>query len=473
MPPISELQQVILGIVASVAAVIFAFTTSYLGEDINYLLYKWFPTKKPLKKTPPKKHPGLWGLFLFSGVLATFSGGFLGLVKLYSPVYDHMSGDFRVVVSDFAVNTGQLQQKDSEDVGNATYERIRDALKKVPVDLIINVWGPDELKNRRIGPIHGTDPTTRATEASRLAELLDADLIVYGSVENQGASLLIKPEFYVRVRNFYEAEEITGQFDLGSPILLNSISDISDRVALSKQLSGRTEALSSIILGLAYYSLRDYSQALIQFQTAENINNWEPDQGQHVLHLLEANAVIRQDKPDLNLAESYFRKSLNIRPDYARAMVGLAHIFYRRALLPIETTNDKTTLDVILLNQADEMLQQALASPNQSPLADVPIKVHFELGQINLMLSYCDKQSGYSTAIKEFQIVIDAYTNGNNPRLKERAAESHARLGLINYNSGRLSEAVKEYQAAIDLLGGYTERQTLYQERITQINQSK
>jgi tetratricopeptide (TPR) repeat protein len=466
-------QQVIFGIVAGVAALVFLITGFALQEDLSFFVNKLFSRKKWMakkgKNLPPKPKM-LWVLFGISGLVSTFSFTAVGLIQLLSPNKEPMTGDFRVVISDFSLNSSQVSKDDQKEISSTTFQRISDALDEMAPDLLITRWGPDELKARRLPRIEGSDPATRAAAAEQLAEMIDADLIVYGSLEYDGSSIVVKPEFYVGVRNFYEAVEMIGQYDLGEPVKVRSLSDVADRVNLNKQLSSRTEALSRMILGLAYYALRDYPNTLSQLQAAEPIKDWKAGQGQHVLYLMEANAVIRQENPDLDQAEAYFRKSLEIQPDYARAMVGLANVDYRRALLKYGATKKDEDLDVALLNQAIDLLNQALASPDQSPLADVPAKVHFELGEINFMLAYCHYQSGYDTAIEEFKAVIKAHAAAGNDHLKERAAESHARLGTIQYMMGNTQEAIIEYQTAIDMLEGYPERQKIYQERIAKIN---
>jgi hypothetical protein len=65
--------------------------------------------------------------------------------------------------------------------------------------------------------------------------------------------------------------------------------------------------------------------------------------------------------------------------------------------------------------------------------------------------------------VDEFQQVIREYGDGKNPRVREFAAESHARMGLLYLFSGYPMDASKEYQLAADLLFDNAERQAQYQ----------
>jgi hypothetical protein len=53
-----------------------------------------------------------------------------------------------------------------------------------------------------------------------LAKKIDADMIIYGLIDTSQSTWKVTPEFYLSNENFYEAEEIVGHHDIGSPFTL-------------------------------------------------------------------------------------------------------------------------------------------------------------------------------------------------------------------------------------------------------------
>ena len=466
MPAVSDQIRFLLYAIGTISTLVFGYIASKVGKNILQLFFKTFHI--PYQDDIPQKKPAiiwiLWGMTLIGSVVGLGLAQTAPKRELNSNV---MSGDYRVAVISFSVASKDLNDELGKEIATDTYEHLSLYLDDKESDLVISVWGPgDVIAGNEI--VKEGDATKRAAIAVELAEEINADLIVYGVINKQTDGIIITPEYYVRSRNFYQAEEILGQYDLGTPILIRSYSDVADRVKFTEAMQTRSQALSQIILGLSYYSIQDYKQAQQEFQVAEKLEGWQANEGKQVLYLLLANSAIRQD--DLDLAESYFRKSLEIDETYARPLVGLGNIYYRRALLQFAETEIPTEIDLNHMETARKYLNRALASSNQPPLSDIPVKVYFELGQINQMLRYGGFIDSYEPALVNFYKVIEVYSDGANPRIQERAAESHARIGLIHSLEGEIKEAIKEYQVAVDLLEEYPERQKLFKERIEKLS---
>jgi len=148
-------------------------------------------------------------------------------------------------------------------------------------------------------------------------------------------------------------------------------------------------------------------------------------------------------------------------------------VYYLRSLTVFSQTLEPAAIDTQWLHRAIEEYQLALESKDQSPLADIPAKAHFGLGVCYTMLCYAGEEQYLDPAIAEFEYVIQEYDNGANHRIKERAAESYARLGLIYNLSGYFEDAVIAYEKAISLSDYDLEKQAMYRDRIEKINQSK
>ncbi|HEY4759614.1 MAG TPA: tetratricopeptide repeat protein [Thermoguttaceae bacterium] len=264
-------------------------------------------------------------------------------------------------------------------------------------------------------------------------------------------------------KNFYEAQEIVGQHEIGTPLLLSGQGNIADRIEISGKLSARIQALSRITVGLAYYSVRRFDRALTILQSTETVEGWEDSEGKQVLYLLIGNAAGKLS--DFGVAAAYYERSRKLDPDYARAYIGLANVDRSLALKLFEQTQNPADIDSDLIDQAVRTYQQAIKAAHQSSLSDVSTKVHFGLGECYLLRTYSGKEQSFDAAVGEFRAVIGEYADGANPRVRELAAESHARLGLIYDLSGHTDQAIKEYQMAATLLYDNPDRQLEYQQR--------
>lgn len=443
-----------------------------LGGNIAFHLRRLIPGEKQ-EGEPPKPRPlATWIIFGVASVFTILGTAIVSTAESNTPI-ETMNGDYRVVVSPFVLQENAAHATIEKDLALSSFERIQKSLSETQSDLFIKVWGPDDLETRKIEPVIGTTIEERTESAQALANLIDADLVVYGFIQTNGTSLTVTPEFYIRLRNAYEAQELTGPYMMGDPIAMRDYEDLASRLEISTALSDRVVALSQMIKGLAFYAIREYPEAQKEFSLAETIESWEPSEGKEILYLFLGNSVIREEDADLDTAQLYFQKALEIRPDYSRAMIGLANVKYRMALAPVTQSNNPADADETLLQESIELLTAAAKSTNQPPLADVPTKIHFELGQCYFMLAYSGHLDTYTLATSEFEQVIADYGNGENPRVKERAAEAYARLGLILALGGSTEEAIQSYQTAAEMTADNPERQAIFLERIQKLQSNQ
>jgi tetratricopeptide (TPR) repeat protein len=162
-------------------------------------------------------------------------------------------------------------------------------------------------------------------------------------------------------------------------------------------------------------------------------------------------------------------KSIDINPDYARPYIGMANLNYILALQPFDESKDLADVDQKLLDKCFTYLEKAEDAPEKPPLAEAETKIHFSRGQCLWLKTYTGELPDFSSAIKEFEAVIAFYDGGNNPRVRELAAESYARLGLIYRLTGDLPRALENYKTAVDLLADIPERQAQFQVRADEI----
>lgn len=404
---------------------------------------------------------GGYGYFLAITILiiAILSGYFLW--QSFFP--EKMTGDFRVAVADFEVIGNSDQEHLGSELAEGVYLKLNESLSEIDKDFTTVIWSPE-----KVGKVKGETPEERAKSAEEITKKIGADILVYGVIDMSNSVWEITPEFYIASENFYEAEEITGQYQLGETFPLVGQENIARRIELSNKYKTRVQAISKITIGLAYFSLRDYENALETFQSAENIPEWNQSQGKEVLYLLAGNAAMKAKYFDT--AINNLNKSLSIDSDYGRPLITLGSVYYLQALIPFEESTDPADIDLDLLQKAIESYTQALEAKNQPALSDITTKVDFGLGQCYLMQAYAGMDVSLELAVYHFQKVVDAYGNGENPRIREITAESHARLGLINNLSGYTEDAIKEYERAAELLFDNPERQNQYQERVQELS---
>ncbi len=400
---------------------------------------------------------GYWPLVVLLAIVILGGTGY-AVWRLVFPA--RMAGDFRIAVAGFAVKGQTSQRGLGTELAQGVYLSLNQDLAELSHDFTVTIWSPD-----RVGTVQGETPEARAQSAQQLADKIGADVLVYGVIDVSQPLWEVTPEFYVTSTNFNEAQEITGQHQIGEPFTLAGEGGLLSRVDLSRKMDARAEAITRITLGLAYYSLRDYTDALTTFQTAENVSGWQDSQGKAVLYLLEGNAAAKQN--DLVTSISYLNRSLEIDPEYARPIVSLASVYYLQALEPFNESQKPSDVDLALIDKAIAEYNLALQAHHQPALSDITTKVNFGLGQCYLMQVYAGSKGSLNLAVDKFKSVIADYRS--NPRLRELAAESHARLGLIYALSNHDADAVQEYQQAAALLYDNPERQQVYKDRAAKL----
>lgn len=404
------------------------------------VILKNFFSEKVFKRLGLEQRIG----FVFLAVLTIGVG--LGLYLALKPSHPtQMAGDFRIAVAGFAeVENGNLQKTDlGMKMGQDIYERLKQHFEPMDLDFVITVWGPDQVDR-----INGKDQGERATAAEQIAKDIGADIVVYGIVDTTRAMWQVTPEFYVAAKNFYEADEMIGQYGLGDPFSVVGNGGTATRIALNDQLSHRVEVLARITVGLARYSFHHFDRALETFKSVERVEGLTDEPGvQRVLYLLIGNAAGKND--ELDLAEQYYTRSQVIDPEYARPYAGLGSVRYIQAL---DAFSEGITVTARTKSEeAIKYYHEALDAPFKPPLADIESKAHFGLGRTYLLRSIMH-QSDMSEAAQELQWVIDDYERSLAERLRERAAAAHTSLGLIYRLSAEDELAIAEYKKAIELI---------------------
>lgn len=382
--------------------------------------------------------------------------GVLAFLLLRPKHPTQMTGRFNVAVAEVGVvdSSGRsVSSADGRSLGDFLYQRLQAAFAEIDPNLQLQyeLWPPEYT-----GPISGKDPAARKLAAEKLAARINANILIYGVIVQDGENSRFSPEFYVAYKGFELANEITGDTELGDAIDVALPFDPQVIVDVDNPaLSARTKALSLITLGLAYYSIDNFDQALDYFQSAESTKGWVTTAGKEVAYLMLGNARVRlasknKTSDGLDQAIQDFDTALKIKPGYGRAMVGRAGAIYLTAFADPENPVSGA-IDPARLSEAEQAFQQALSLTDQPAQANLNAKAHFGLGQVYQARALASGDASWlDKARLEYEEVLKDY-DGGNTNIADLASHTHARLGLVAATQKDYAAAEEQYRQAINL----------------------
>jgi tetratricopeptide (TPR) repeat protein len=365
--------------------------------------------------------------------------------NLFPPL---MTGEWNVVVAGFTpVKGADVPKGEARLISQVFYNHFAEEIEGLAEEsgLSVQVLEPD------LSPtIRGATPEEREKHAENLLKRTNANMIIYGTVQQAGGSLQLQPEFYVMLEDTHETQELVGKYAFGSVIeIIGSGENLPAQISLNLELSQRAQALGLITRGLTFYTINRYDEALKWFEKANDEKYWEvTDEGREVVYQFQGNSY--QIMFLLPEAEQAYLTALKIEPQYARSYAGLGNIAFLRSIE--RQPGEPFSPDMELLDEALQYFERASKAEVQPASADIPAKVAFGRGQIYTAQWFAGQET-LAQAIEQFEFVIGKYSEGNNVRLREFAAESHARLGLIEHEqeSGSTQLAIQRYLTAIEL----------------------
>lgn len=375
------------------------------------------------------------------------------------------TNSFNVVVAGFGFekDDGSIVENEvANDVSDLVLAALRDSAS---IDYIRG-W-----RDSGVGHILSPKPIERETQAAQIAEMLNADVVLYGIVKTEGFYQILKPEFYLSAQFAALEPELMGADTFGSPVEFIGNSD--DQMNASTELQKRLSVLRLFLKGLSLYLSGNFTDSRNAFEDAIQI---EPS-GLEVLSIFAGNAAIHEG--EINKAVALYSQTLTARPNYARALIGRGIAFYTLATQTtneqsenhknlelsskIKCSNTSTSLPSepqLLLQLAERCYQEAERSTDKPETADIDVKTAFGLGQVYMWMSTNSFGNYWDEAEKYLQEVVSLYNAaepGRQKRIQFAAAHAHAWLGLRLLNiKGNDVEAVQDavnyYQNAVSLL---------------------
>jgi len=443
-----------------------AVTTEAISDvhrDLKLIKFSPLPYLLTLKK----QWPVVVAIVVFVSVALALYFGLRPKQKRF------MTGIFNIAIASFDEHGKELQDDIGFTIADGINQRFARDLQEITGGPKLEIWGP-----ARVGIIRGETAPDRAENAKNLADKIQANMVIYGVVEETQTGMNVIPEFYVSNIGFFEGSEVIGQYQLGSVLSLprNYVNDTYEKTKFNDEMTNRSHIIFKLATGLSYYAHHDYEKALEIFQKVDQEIEWpknemDREQGKEVLYALIGFSAAKVGQYEI--AERALEKAIELNPDYSRPYIGMANLNYMLALQP----SNGAGVDQDLLDKCFHYLELAVQAREKPPFAEVDTKIHFARGQCYWLKAYSGQLPDYELAIDEFQWVIENY-DGKNLSIMELAAESHARLGLIYKETKNLTEAVHEYELAVHeyepvvlLSDEIRARQELYQKRADEIQE--
>ena len=340
-----------------------------------------------------------------------------------------MSGAYNVVVTELAV-TG-ADQAVGLDLSKAVYDQI---VQDLGEDETIEVAEP-----RVVGTLSGDTPEARAEAAAELAERVEGDVVVFGTVEMAEGLTDVAAEFFVSDRGLTGAEELAGVYPLDT-IRLATTDPVAVRRRTAESLQPRILALTQLALGLSHYQLNEYPDAESLFEAA--LASWPGVNGREVVLSLLGDVAGRQE--DLDTAEGYYADALTLDPNYARARFGAAEVAYQRSRGPL--CGGSGVADVAGLEDSVDQFEQVIDLPGP-PLAFIPERARVEIARIY----QCLFSHGGGHLEEAREILEDVIAEiSHETRLVDLTADAHFSLGIYHLLDEDQGRAIAEFETAVE-----------------------
>jgi len=306
-----------------------------------------------------------------------------------TPTPAAMAGTFNIAVTDFGQldpTTGQVLESSSgrllsqwlaQTLASELQTALEEDLPGRP-----DVWHDaieNPRKNVQLGTVLGDSPQARHDAAAKIAENVNATMVVYGTVVGVGEDSELTVEFYLRPGlSKDEFDSLVGTEQLGRPILGPfDAADPLANLAVEKQLRWRAQALFWLTQGLVLDLGGQPDLALEFFDRAEQeLRDWPDRDGKEILYFFQGREHFflsersgQDAAQQLDEAQRLFEKAVDLRPDYARARAALGSLHRRRAQ---QIADPAAQLADPNLGQAIDLQEQALqdARAAQDPLLE-------------------------------------------------------------------------------------------------------
>ena len=312
----------------------------------------------------------------------------------------------------------------------------------------------------KVGLMAGEDRPSREMNAARYAHDNNVNILIYGVISGSHNNYFVEPEFFISWRGFDYGSEVKGPNRLGKPVAIQLPFADPDRNTLNNELKARRRVLHHLIYGLGFFYYNKHREAFAEFEAASN----EPAGATvEVVYLLKGAARLMASdylKADpgqraeyLAEAAAAFSQAQALNPNYARSYLGLGAVALQQATIYNAEGTDIVQVIPTRLTEAEDWYTASLQAGDQPPLAYVPVKAKFGLGQIHLV-GYEFTQPNWSgaEARRHLNQVIAANQAEPSAELAWFAGEAQALLCRLNGLEEQWAAMSTACQEAIEIL---------------------
>ncbi len=374
------------------------------------------------------------GILLAS--LALTAGGVFGWRYLaHKPAV--MTGDFNIAVAEFGEVTDQGLQPSAHarQISQQLFDFLDSEYKAT--DFSLNI----QTAHKNIPVL------TEDREAERLAEAIHADLIIYGSVYIRGDEAKLTPKFYVA--NQPVADELTGTSELAQSVIFD-LTSLASEEEVHVELQSRAAILVAFTKGLIFLSNDKLDAATVAFQLAiQEAETFGSFQGQEVLYMSAAFTSNRQD--NLQQAEDYVARALQLNPEYARAYIVRGNIYFSQAR--------QASYDEALFQKALTEYEKALNAKDQEG-AYIREKVSYARGNVYLILAQTTQNPALLKEVIQFiSPIVEQYEKTPRLGIRDLACSAYYVLGVTYRSLENYAQAFDMYQHCVRLAGPARKRE--------------
>jgi hypothetical protein len=411
---------------------------------------------------------------IFTAVIASLLVlvGILGYSRLQPPKMDR---DYNVAVADIGEIGPDGQVRASADGRGAMISQtitaaLQNTFEDDPNILIWNNSPELRLQRVRIRTLESNSPEGLTQAAANLAQRLNADMIIYGTIDQRQQPPVLNLQMYLAPKLEDALDEIKGNFPLNAPILINS--DLSSDT-VQTEITRQTKLMAKLALaqfesksGRTLEALEDYLDAAELARDSDLLKFFI---GREYLFTIEREAIPQGAHAAFEeQARTSLEEALQLNPENARAYIGLGTYYLKQAKhLILEATFSEFTDQgfqqiMTLLDKAEAEYGRVLELKVDSAEYGVPMGdiARLSLGDVQVSrgialqgyAQYDPASEAFEQAMQMFNQAIvtlnDTLPAFQAPNLSRYLALNHQALGSAYQNSGYLADLAGDSSAA-------------------------